>query len=326
MTATAEKWQADLAEGFGTAEELLRYLGLDTNLASAEAVRLFPFRVPRSYANRMGRGDAADPLLRQVLPLASEARSVPGFVSDPVGDRRAVVAPGLLHKYRGRVLLITSGACPIHCRYCFRREFPYGESQLTRQAEGSAIAYIEGNRDIEEVILSGGDPLLLGDVRLGRLFRLLETIPHLKRVRIHSRVPVVLPSRITRGLAEILRSQRLPIIVVIHANHPREIDAEVGAALSRLREAGVTLFNQAVLLRGVNDDEETLIRLSEALFAHQVHPYYLHVLDRVRGTAHFEVAEEHAVALYEALRQRLPGYLVPRLVRELEGEPYKVLL
>lgn len=321
-----EKWQADLAEGFASAEELLHYLGLDTNLASPEALRLFPFRVPRSYANRMGRGDAADPLLRQVLPVASEARSVPGFVSDPVGDREAIVAPGLLHKYRGRVLVITSGTCPIHCRYCFRREFPYGETLLTRQVEDSAIAYIVDNRDIEEVILSGGDPLLLGDARLGRLLRLLETIPHLKRVRIHSRVPVVLPSRITPGLVEILRSRRLPVIVVIHANHPWEIDAEVGAALSRLREAGVTLFNQAVLLRGVNDDEETLIRLSEALFAHHVHPYYLHVLDRVRGTAHFEVAKERAVALYEALRQRLPGYLVPRLVRELKGEPYKVLL
>jgi EF-P beta-lysylation protein EpmB len=323
---TAEKWQADLAEGFSAAEELLRYLGLEANLASPEAARLFPFRVPRSYVNRMRRGDTADPLLRQVLPLASEARSAPGFVSDPVGDRRAMVAPGLLHKYHGRVLLITSGACAIHCRYCFRREFPYGEGQLTRQTEDRAIAYIEVNRDIEEVILSGGDPLLLGDARLNRLFRLLETIPHLKRVRIHSRVPVVLPSRITRELAEILRRRHLPIVVVIHANHPREIDAEVGAALSRLREAGLTLFNQAVLLRGINDDEETLVRLSEELFAHQVLPYYLHLLDRVRGAAHFEVAEERASALYKALRRRLPGYLVPRLVSELEGEPYKVLV
>jgi EF-P beta-lysylation protein EpmB len=318
----SEQWRAELAEGFGSVRELLDFLGTAAPF-SAEAARRFPFRVPRAYARQMRPGDPHDPLLRQVLPLAQELASPAGFVSDPVGDRHALKVPGLLHKYRGRALLITTGACAIHCRYCFRREFPYAESQFTRQRETAALDYIARDPELSEIILSGGDPLLLGDDRLARLIGQLAAIPHLRRLRIHSRVPLVLPSRIDERLLVVLSGHRLRTVVVIHANHPRELDGEAGEVLARMRKAGLMLLNQAVLLEGVNDSVRTLCELSECLFDRGVLPYYLHVLDRVRGTAHFEVSEAKARELHEALRRRLPGYLVPRLVREIEGQPYK---
>ena len=286
----------------------------------------FPLRVTRSYAARMAKGNLADPLLLQVLPQVREALAVPGYGADPVGDRAAAALPGLLHKYAGRVLLLATGACAIHCRYCFRREFPYGEFQLTRQREADALAYIAADPSIEEVILSGGDPLVLGDERLEGLVRALESIPHLTRLRIHSRLPVVLPSRITDGLLRVLGRSRLQPVLVIHANHARELDSEVAAGLRRLAETGVALLNQTVLLKGINDRPETLAELSRRLFGLGVQPYYLHVLDKAAGTAHFDLPEEKALDLHSALRRRLPGYLVPRLVREEAGKPYKSLL
>jgi EF-P beta-lysylation protein EpmB len=319
----SEQWRAELAEGFGSVRELLDFLGTAAPF-SAEAARSFPFRVPRAYARRMRPGDPHDPLLRQVLPVAQELASPVGFVSDPVGDRRALKAPGLLHKYRGRALLITTGACAIHCRYCFRREFPYAESQFTRQREQAALDYIARDPELSEIILSGGDPLLLGDDRLARLIGQLAALPHLRRLRIHSRVPLVLPSRVDERLLAVLSDHRLRTVVVIHANHPRELDGEAGEVLARMRKAGLMLLNQAVLLEGVNDSVGTLCELSECLFDRGVLPYYLHVLDRVRGAAHFEVSAAKARELHEAMRRRLPGYLVPRLVREIEGQPYKL--
>ncbi|MDD2768938.1 MAG: EF-P beta-lysylation protein EpmB [Methylococcus sp.] len=321
----SKKWQAELAEGFADVPELLGYLGLAQSF-SPEAAQRFPFRVPRAYARRMKPGDPHDPLLLQVLPGAGELVPVPGFVGDPVGDRNALKVPGLLHKYRGRALLITTGACAVHCRYCFRREFPYTESQMTRQSESEALDYLAADAGLSEIILSGGDPLLLSDDRLERLIGRLAAIPHLQRLRIHTRVPVVLPARIDAPLLQILSGHRLRTVMVIHANHPRELDEEVGEVLSRMRSAGLALLNQAVLLRGVNDSAETLCELSERLFGYGVLPYYLHTLDRVNGTAHFEVSEAEVRVLHEALRCRLPGYLVPRLVREIEGRPYKVAL
>ncbi|QJD30468.1 EF-P beta-lysylation protein EpmB [Methylococcus geothermalis] len=318
----SKNWQAELAEGFATVHELFGYLGLAAAF-SPEAAQRFPFRVPRAYALRMRPGDPHDPLLRQVLPIEEELASHHGFVSDPVGDRHALKAPGLLHKYRGRALLITTGACAIHCRYCFRREFPYAESQFTPQREKKALDYLAVDTELSEIILSGGDPLLLSDARLAHLIGQLAAIPHLRRLRIHTRVPLVLPSRMEGRLLEILSGHRLQTVVVIHANHPRELGGDVGGALAGMRDAGMTLLNQAVLLRQVNDSVQTLCDLSECLFDHGVLPYYLHLLDRVRGTAHFEVSEAEALELHEALRRRLPGYLVPRLVREIEGQPYK---
>jgi EF-P beta-lysylation protein EpmB len=318
-------WQSELAASFTDPFELLDFLGLDPDgfPGLGEAAKGFPFRVTRSFAERMARGDPADPLLRQVLPVPAELEERPGFVADAVGDLGAGAAPGLLHKYRGRVLVIATGACAIHCRYCFRREFPYGDRLLSRQREREALEYIAADESIHEVILSGGDPLVLPDDRLAALVAALAEIPHLRRLRIHSRLPVVLPSRLTPTLAETLGSGRLRAVLVIHANHPAELNEEVDAGLSLWRKAGVSLLNQAVLLKGVNDRADILIQLSETLFDHGVLPYYLHLLDRARGTAHFEVQEPLALELMETMRERLPGYLMPRLVREVAGEAYK---
>lgn len=324
--APGAEWRAEMAASFSRVEDLLNHLELPfacLEPGRAAATR-FPFRVTRAYAARMAKGDAADPLLRQVLPLADELWEAPGFLSDPVGDRQALAAPGVLHKYHGRALLIVTGACAIHCRYCFRREFPYAEGQLHHSRESEALAYIAADTSLSEVILSGGDPLVLGDERLAELVRTIAAIPHVKRLRLHSRLPIVLPARITPQLATLLTATRLSSVLVIHANHANEFDAEVSQALDRLRRAGVILLNQSVLLQGVNDSVDALVHLSETLFEHGVLPYYLHLLDKARGTAHFDLPEAAAVALHEALRRRLPGYLVPRLVREVAGEAYKV--
>jgi EF-P beta-lysylation protein EpmB len=272
----------------------------------------------------MRRGDPDDPLLRQVLPVEAETAEQPGFIADPLGERAALTAPGLLQKYRGRALLIATPACAVHCRYCFRREFPYDEQDGPRWQE--ALARIERDPGIEEVILSGGDPLSLGDARLGALSRGLERAAHVRRLRIHTRLPVVLPARVDAGLAAWLSSLKWPVVVVLHANHANEIDGEVAAACAALRSAGATLLNQSVLLRGVNDDAEALAALSRRLFEAGVLPYYLHVLDRVRGAAHFEVDEARARRIAGELAALLPGYLVPRLVRERAGAPAKVPL
>jgi EF-P beta-lysylation protein EpmB len=272
----------------------------------------------------MRRRDPRDPLLRQVLPLGAELEAVAGFRDDPVGDRPASLGTGLLRKYHGRVLLIATGACAVHCRYCFRRHFPYGEENASADGFAPALERIAADPGIREVILSGGDPLTLSDRRLGELVRRLAAMPHLVRLRIHTRLPVVLPERVDDRLLEWLAGTRLAKIVVVHANHANEIDRPVREALARLRRAGASLLNQSVLLRGVNDDAGALADLSEALFAEGVLPYYLHLLDRVRGAAHFEVPEPEARGTYEALRARLPGYLLPRLVRELPGAPAKL--
>jgi EF-P beta-lysylation protein EpmB len=318
-------WQAELAESFTDPFELLAFLELDPEEFPKlhEASRHFPFRVTRNYADRMRKRDPADPLLRQVLPLAEELADHTGFVADPVGDLAAISGPGLLYKYRGRVLLLATGACAIHCRYCFRREFPYESHLLGKSREQEALAVIADDPTIREVILSGGDPLVLSDERLARLVVGVGAIPHVERLRLHTRLPIVLPSRITPELVRCLTDTRLRTVLVVHANHPAEFDASVERALAELRRTGITLLNQAVLLRNVNDNTETLAELSEALFEHGVLPYYLHLLDKARGTAHFEVSAERAKSLLRDLREQLPGYLVPRLVREEAGQAFK---
>jgi EF-P beta-lysylation protein EpmB len=320
------RWQQALAEAINDPAELLALLELPVDLLppGLAASSQFPLRVPRAYAARMRKGDPADPLLLQVLPVAQEISEVAGFSRDPVGDLEAMPFPGVLHKYQGRVLLITTGACGIHCRYCFRRHFPYGDANPAPGAWQQALNYISADSSITEVILSGGDPLALADYRLADLATQLTAIPHVKRLRLHTRLPIVLPERVDAALLAWLGDTPLQKVIVLHANHPNEIGADTEHSLSALRECGITLLNQSVLLRGVNDDVTVLAALSEALFASGVLPYYLHLLDKVQGAAHFEVSEAAALTLIAALQSRLPGYLVPRLVRETAGAPAKI--
>lgn len=319
-------WQRELADAVRDPGELCRLLAIDLPLAD-EARRSaagFPLLVPRAFVARMRKGDRHDPLLLQVLPVAAERQVAAGFSADPLAEAAALAAPGLVQKYAGRALVLATGACAINCRYCFRRDFPYAESGATRAGVEAAVDAVAADPTIHEVILSGGDPLLLDDERLGRLVERIEAIPHVRRLRIHSRLPIVLPTRVTESLTAILAATRLATVVVVHANHPAELDAAVAAALARLAAARVILLNQAVLLAGVNDSVAVLATLSERLVEIGVLPYYLHLLDRVQGTAHFEVSEDAAKCLHEALRGRLPGYAVPRLAREVPGEPAKV--
>ena len=319
----APAWRRELATAITQPQELLRMLGLPEEPAAHAAAALFGLRVPRGFVARMRPGDRHDPLLLQVLPVARETDASAGFSLDPLGEAAAMAAPGLLHKYAGRVLLTLTGACGVHCRYCFRRHYPYAEANPAGRHWEQARDYIAGHSDIREVILSGGDPLSISDARLAALTSEIAAIPHVERLRVHSRLPVVLPARITPELLSWLGGGRLRPVLVIHANHPAEIDREVAGALRQLTTAGITLLNQSVLLRGINDAPDTLCALSESLFAAGVLPYYLHQLDRVQGAAHFAVSDGHARALHAELRARLPGYLVPRLVREEAGAPGK---
>ena len=320
-------WQAQWRDAVTDARELLRLLDLDRHadtLLAADAG--FPLRVPRAFVARMRRGDPDDPLLRQVLPQAAELGDVPGFTRDAVGDLAARAARGVLHKYAGRALLVATGSCAVHCRYCFRRNFPYADDTAAANDWREALDYLRADASIEEVILSGGDPLSLSTRKLAQLTDALAAIGHIRRLRIHTRLPVVLPDRIDADLLRWLQALPWPLAVVLHANHPNELDDAVAAACAALREHGGQLLNQAVLLRGINDDARTLARLSERLFECGVLPYYLHQLDRAAGTAHFEVGDDRARAIVEALRAKLPGYLVPRLVREMAGETSKTPL
>lgn len=320
-----DRWQRELAEAVRDPAELLALLGLVPQQLPAlrSTTGTFPLRVPRYFVGLMRHADPKDPLLAQVLPLALEQDEVKGYRTDPVGDIAAVRQPGMLQKYHGRALLITTGACAVHCRYCFRRHFPYGGQSALRQWR-RALAGVRDLPDVGELILSGGDPLSLSDGLLGQLIDEAEQIPQLRRLRIHTRLPVVIPSRVTRRLTGMLSEGRLRTVMVIHANHPNEVTPELHRAMQRLTACGVQLLNQSVLLKSVNDSADTLVTLSESLFEIGVLPYYLHLLDPVAGAAHFDVPLRHAERLLEELRVRLPGYLVPRLVREVSGKPYKL--
>lgn len=321
-------WRSALRTAVRDAAQLLRILELpDELLGPAQAAeRSFPVFAPLGYVARMRPGDLDDPLLRQVLPLGDELASIPGYSHDPVGDRAATLSPGLLQKYRGRALIVTTSACAVHCRYCFRREFPYDESPRSPADWQPALDRIAADPTIDEVILSGGDPLTLVDTHLAELVRRIEAISHVRRLRVHTRLPVIIPERVTGAMLDWLRGGRLTPIMVIHANHVREIDASVEQALGRLADVGVPLLNQAVLLRGVNDSVEALEDLCRRLVDLRVMPYYLHQLDRVTGAAHFEVPVEQGMVLLDKLRARLPGYAVPRYVQEIAGESGKRVL
>lgn len=318
-------WQQQLAEAFTDIDELCAYLNLsiDRLPVSKDAAKAFAFKVPRSFAEAIEKGNPNDPLLRQVLPVRDEMQFNPGYSDNPVGDLEAANDAGVLHKYYGRVLLVNTGSCAIHCRYCFRRSFPYSELQLGKEKEIGALRYIRENPDISEVILSGGDPLLLNDERLQRLLKQIDGIAHVKRIRIHSRLPIVLPARMTQSLADILTQSVKPVVLVVHCNHPNEITVPVVEACRLMKKGGIVLLNQSVLLRGVNDDSAVLAALSERLFGIGVMPYYLHLLDKIAGAGHFEVGEAEALALVEQMKASLSGYLVPKLVKEIAGADSK---
>lgn len=320
-------WRRSLADAIRDPGVLLSRLGI-TALGSRRSSleRQFPLLVPESFLKRMNPGDINDPLLRQVLPVSEEEDDVPGFTSDALDEAKFRIAPGLLHKYEGRALLVLTGACAVHCRYCFRRHYPYSQEPKRLDDWEPAFAALEQDESIHEVLLSGGDPLLLTDERLSAVVRRLESIPHLRRLRWHTRLPIVLPNRVTLEWLDLLTSTRLTPVVVVHANHPQELVADCALALRQLTQAGVVTLNQAVLLRGVNDSVGVLAELSERLIDLGIKPYYLHQLDRVAGTAHFEVPEETGLSLIAALRKRLPGYAVPQYVREVPGEAFKMPL
>lgn len=321
-------WQNLLAGSLTHPAELLRRLGLDLALlpAATSAADDFPLRVPEPYIARMRHGDPNDPLLRQVLPVGEELAEQPGYVSDPLGELHANARPGIIHKYAGRLLLVVSAGCAVNCRYCFRRHFPYEDNRLGTEDWSQALDYIRADTSVAEVIYSGGDPLAASDRRLAWLTREIAAIPHVRRLRVHTRLPVVIPQRVTTELLEALCGTRLPVTMVLHCNHANELDIELAGAIQRLREAQVMVLNQAVLLRGVNDRLEDQLALSESLGDRGVLPYYLHVLDRVRGARHFEVSDAEAVRLVGQMLTRLPGFLVPRLVREVAGQRGKVPL
>jgi EF-P beta-lysylation protein EpmB len=321
-------WREAIKRAIRDPVELCRRLELPESFhrGAIAAAKSFPIFAPLELISRMRKGDPRDPLLRQVLPIEEECTEAPEFVADPVEDRRFQIAPGLLHKYQGRALLIATGACAVHCRYCFRRHFPYDEAPPARELWETAARRLEADPTIEEVILSGGDPLTLVDSALDELVQRLAAVPHLRRLRVHTRLPIVIPQRVTSELLEWLCGSRLTPIVVVHVNHPAEIDAATEAALARLVDAGAPLLNQAVLLRGVNDDADVLTELSQRLIDLRVMPYYLHQLDRVAGAAHFEVSIERGRQLVAELHRRLPGYAVPRYVQEIPGAPGKMQL
>ncbi len=321
-------WRSELRQAIRSSAELLAFVGVSDadELAASDFPTMassdFPTMVPRGFAARMQPGNRQDPLLRQVLAVSAEQQDVAGFVADPLQENTSFSStPGLIHKYKGRALLITNGACAINCRYCFRRHFPYAEHRPS-QLQG-ALDTVAADASIEEIILSGGDPLLLDDDALGRLVDQLADIDHLQRLRIHSRIPVVLPERVTEALLRLLQNCRLRCVMVIHANHGNELDDTTARALSQIAASGTWLLNQTVLLRGVNDSAASQIALAKALFSQGVQPYYLHMPDRVAGTAHFYVDDAAALTVYRDMQANLPGYLLPKLVREVPGDAAK---
>ena len=320
------RWQKHLQQAITEPRQLLELLKLSkTDLAFTENnTRHFSLLASESFVARIKKEDTNDPLLKQIYPCKSEDIKTQEYIDDPVGDLKSEIFPGLLHKYHGRVLLITTGACPIHCRYCFRRNFPYQKSSISNEKITSVLEYLKKHKEVTEVILSGGDPFMLSDDKLRSITKQLASIQHLKRLRIHSRTPIALPQRIMDANLDWLENSRLNPVLVVHCNHYQEIDDSVARAINRFINMNIPVFNQSVLLKDINDDVEILAELSEKLFELRVMPYYLHQLDQVAGTKHFKVNEIDAITIVHELKKRLPGYLVPALVKEIEGEPYKI--
>lgn len=322
------RWQEELQRAIRSPQELLARLQLPMELLpqAQQAAQDFALRVPLPFVEKIQPGDVHDPLLRQVLPLGEELQSVEGYVADPLAELAANPLKGLIHKYESRVLLTLASACAVNCRYCFRRHFPYSDNNPGAEEWRAVVDYIAADASINEVILSGGDPLLSPDRQLSRLVAELEKIDHVRRLRIHTRLPVVIPQRVDSELLSWLEATRLQTVMVLHINHAAEVDEILAARVADLKASGVTVLNQSVLLRGVNDSVDVLVDLSEALFAAGILPYYLHVLDKTAGTAHFDCTEAEAKRLFSAMQQRLPGFLLPRLVREIPEKASKTLI
>lgn len=321
-------WKKELANAITSPTVLLDKLDLNHHIQSVDQNSHFKCLVTKSFIEKIKSGDFNDPLLQQVLPLAVENHSIvqEKGKTDPVGDLNSQVSQGLLHKYHGRALLISTGACAIHCRYCFRRSYPYQQSSCNNKALDDTITYLDQHPEIDEIILSGGDPLVLDNKKLESLIIKLEQIKHLQTLRIHTRIPVVLPNRITDKLCQILSTSRFQIVMVIHANHANELGSDEHEKLHLLHQSGITLLNQSVLLKGINDDIKTLTTLSKRLFQCKTLPYYLHLLDPVTGAMHFDASKKSATLLLQELSTQLPGYLVPKLVQEIAGSPSKTAI
>jgi EF-P beta-lysylation protein EpmB len=327
-THALQNWQLEYKSSITNIDQLCQTLGLKTEQLpiSSQANKQFKLRVPKSYVERMQRENPNDPLLLQVLPSSHEENSVNGYIKDPVGDLKSIKSPGLLQKYNGRALLLATSRCAIHCRYCFRRHFPYSTQNPRSDSWSSAIQELEHDQNISEVILSGGDPLVLDDFELEKLIIKLESIKHIKRLRIHTRLPVVIPNRINDELLKWISRTRMKVIMVLHINHANEINMEMHKKLKKLKDSKCTLLNQSVLLKNINDQPSSLIKLSESLFNSGVLPYYLHLLDKVEGAAHFGVSETNACDIMREITKHLPGYLVPKLVKEVTSAQSKTLI
>ncbi|MBZ6532111.1 EF-P beta-lysylation protein EpmB [Acinetobacter seifertii] len=324
-----QNWQSHLSDLITDPSELLSLLELSSDQLLSGAIlasEKFKLRVPRAFVGKMNAKNPLDPLLLQVLPHHLELEEHPEFVTDPLGEEAANQLPGVLHKYKSRFLLTLTGACAVHCRYCFRRHFPYQENLPKNDDWLNIKNYIEANPDINEVILSGGDPLTLSNRKLALWLERLSSLKQVKILRIHSRVPIVIPNRIDEQLISLLKNSRLRIILVVHSNHASELDDFTCSKLLQLSDEHITVLNQAVLLKGVNDSAETLVDLSYRLFEARVMPYYLHVLDKVKGAQHFDLIPSEIDAIYQDVLASLPGYLVPKLVREIAGEKNKTPL
>ena len=334
MLFSDKNWQQLLAESITEPAQLIERLKLPVELLEPmqQACQQFSLRVSEPYLRLIEAGNPQDPLLLQVLPQRQEMDTTPGYITDPLAEADSTPDSGVVHKYRGRLLLIISGGCAINCRYCFRRHFPYQDNQLGPQQWQAALDYLQAHPEVDEVIFSGGDPLATPDNRLIQLIDALEALPQLKRLRIHTRLPIAIPQRLTDPLRQRLSDSRLQVVMVLHSNHANELGAEFSHWLAPWRNSGITLLNQAVLLRGINDNAETLINLSHALFNNGILPYYLHLLDPVAGAAHFDLGdaapkrERSARQLVGQIAAQLPGYLVPKLTRELPGAAAKVQL
>ncbi|NRP28127.1 MULTISPECIES: EF-P beta-lysylation protein EpmB [unclassified Marinobacterium] len=328
LDITPNSWQDSLKSAITDPKALLERLSLPNELLeqAQAASQLFPLRVPLEFLNRMELGNPNDPLLKQVLPIRDEFIQAPGFTEDPLNESDARPTPGVVHKYKDRALLILSGACAINCRYCFRRHFPYSDNQLSGEHWQRALAYLKEHTELREVIFSGGDPLVTSDHRFSKMVADLEAIPHLERLRVHTRLPVVIPSRVTDQLNDTLHISRLNCVVVLHINHANEIDQSLSDAVTKLKQSGATILNQAVLLKGVNDSADEQVRLSRALFSAGILPYYLFLFDPVAGASHFDIPIEQGKEIFTQMQRELPGYLVPRLAKEISGKTSKTLL
>ncbi len=325
---SGKPWQKILQECVTSVDELFQILELPTYLKAGAltANQLFPLKVPRRYLSLIEKANPADPLLRQILPLQEEHTYAKGFSADPLQELCYMNSPGIIQKYQGRLLLTLTGTCAVNCRYCFRRQFPYSAANPSNKHWRDSLSQIQADSELSEIIFSGGDPLIINDKKLAVLLNDLSAIKHIKRLRIHSRIPIFLPERITTQLVETLTHTPLSVILVIHSNHPKELDTYVANSLAILKKSGITLLNQSVLLKGVNDQASILVELSERLFELGVLPYYLHLLDKVNGTAHFDLPAARATDIYQEMLATLPGYLVPKLVRDTPGQSSKTVL